>query len=164
MTDIVTVDLDSTLCDTGHRQAMIKPGEPTDWNAYSLACSEDVLVEATRVLVRMLAYTHDIHYLTGRSEVARGVTLDWLINHELPIHGLWMDDTTDAQHVELYGGHAQYKVARVGDIEKATGKKVALHVDDWSSVKVEMERNGIPCLCVRTPQEVLEQASLTSPR
>jgi hypothetical protein len=83
------------------------------------------------------------------------LTRQWLDKHVPGYKGLWMDDTVD--HFAVYGGHAQYKLARIRDVEKATGKKAVLHVDDWPDVKVALEEAGIPCLCVRTPQEVAEQ-------
>lgn len=151
---IVTVDLDSTLCDTGHRHRLIDRENGTDWNAYSLACSDDGLVIATATLIRLLATSHEIHYVSGRTVVAHYATWKWLCSHNLPVDGLWMDETPNGDHYATYGGHAQYKLARIREVEEATGLNVVLHVDDWAEVKVALEAAGIPCLCVRTPQEI----------
>lgn len=156
---VVTVDLDSTLCDTGHRHRLIDRANGTDWGAYSLACSDDSLIEGTAVLIRIVAASHEIHYVSGRAEIAREATLAWLKKHDLPVDGLWMDDSSDSDHVRVYGSHSAYKVARVKHVEDATRKKVVLHIDDWAEVKVALEKNGIPCLCVRTPQEVVALVS-----
>jgi len=162
MKTIVTMDLDSTTCDTGHRHHIIDRVNGTDWDAYSKACVDDRLIEATATLIRQLkAAGNEIHYVTGRTEAAREETVEWLYRHELPVDGLWMDDTPDGDHFAVYGGHAQYKVARVKHVEETTGGKVILHVDDWSEVKVALEEEGVPCICVRTPQEVMD---LVNPR
>lgn len=153
--DIATIDLDSTLCDTGHRHKLIDRVNGTDWDAYSKACVDDDLIEATAVLVRILHVTHDIHYVTGRTIASEAETREFLKKHDLPVDGLWMDDTPGGDHFAAYGGHAQYKTARVKHVEEATGQKVVLHVDDWAEVKVALEEAGIPCMCVRTPQEVI---------
>ena len=157
---IVTVDLDSTLCDTGHRHHMIDRVRGTDWVAYSKACSDDGLVAGTAALVRTLAHVSQIHYVTGRTEAARPETEAWLRSHDLPMDGLWMDDTPSGDHFAVYGSHSVYKVLRVRQVEEFTGKRVILHIDDWAEVKVALEQAGYPCICVRTPQEI---QTLTSP-
>lgn len=155
----VTVDLDSTLCDTGHRHRLIDRVNGTDWNAYSLACSDDSLIVATETMIRIYAEAgYEIHYVTGRSHVAYDATVAWLRSHNLPIHGLWMDDTEDNDHIATHGSHGAYKVSRVQQVAREVGE-VVLHIDDWAEVKVMLEEAGIPCLCVRTPQEVTELTS-----
>lgn len=156
-THIVTCDLDSTLCDTGHRHRLIDRVNGTDWDAYSLACVGDAVVEPTRVLVWMLAKAgYEIHYVSGRTQAAFEQTRQWLTeNMGFPEDGLWMDNTPGGDHFATFGGHAEYKLARLREVEAATKKKIALHLDDWAEVKVTLEDAGIPCLCVRTPQEVV---------
>lgn len=154
---ILTVDLDSTLCDTGHRQATITRDGTMDWDAYSLACSDDVLIQPTETMIRVFKDAgHEIHYVSGRTIAALDKTSEWLDRHNLPVDGLWLDDTPGGDHFAYYGGHAAYKVARVKQVEIRTGGKVIMHIDDWAEVKVALEDAGIPCLCVRTPQEVAE--------
>ena len=158
---IVTFDLDSTLCDTRHRHPMIDRVNGTDWSAYSKACVNDAIIPAAERLVHLLSKTHDIHYVSGRTESARKETLDWLAAHGLPVHGLWLDDTPGEDHFAAYGGHAQYKVARVKQVEEGTGQKVLMHVDDWAEVAVALTAAGYPTICVRTPSEVED---LVNPR
>lgn len=152
MRDIITVDLDSTLCDTRHRHGLIDRINGTDWAAYSKACVNDAPVEATVLLVKRLHTEHTaIHFLSGRDACAREETLDWLYKHALPVDGLWMDEGGD--HVTEFGGHAQYKLARIKEIEAVTGLNVVLHIDDWVGVRNHLAENGIPCICVRAPHE-----------
>ena len=153
--DIVTFDLDSTLCDTRHRHHMIDRVNGTDWSAYSKACTKDRVIHASRALLQALQVAgHDIHFVTGRTESARPETEEWLSN-VFPVYaGLWMDDTSEVDHVTAFGSHAAYKVHRIKQVSKETGQKVLLHVDDWADVKVALEAAGIPCICVRTPSEI----------
>lgn len=152
---VVTFDLDSTLCDTEHRHWMIDRVNGTDWDAYSRACAGDGLVQATAALIHMLAAVgYQIHYVTGRTVASLKETRAWLDKHNLPCDGLWMDETDGADHIATYGGHAQYKVARVRDVAAAAGVPVSLHVDDWADVKAALEADGVPTICVRTPTEI----------
>lgn len=152
---VVTVDLDSTLCDTEHRHHMIDRVNGTDWDAYSKACVGDGLVVATEAFVRILANAgYQIHYVTGRTVAAMPETRAWLDKHQMPCDGLWMDDTPEGDHFAVYGGHAQYKAVRVLDVAEAVGVPVSLHIDDWADVKLALEEVGVPTLCVRTPTEI----------
>jgi hypothetical protein len=149
---IFSVDLDSTLADTRHRQHMLDRVNGSDWDAYALACAEDVLVNSVAALVRALAQSMEVHYVSGRSEVAYDLTYAWLKRHDLPVDGLWLDNGEGGN----YEDHVAYKLARVRQVEQETGKRVALHIDDWATVADRFERAGIPCLCVRTPTEMTE--------
>src|SRR4051812_6681605 len=163
MTGIVTWDLDSTMADTTHRQGLItrgpdgKPTHDMDWAAYSMACANDTVVEASFRLCHLLAVGSEVHFLTGRSGQSRVLTMTWLREWGLPVDGLWMDETGDQGSTRE--SHAEFKLRTIRRIEQITGKKVLLHVDDWADVKVLLESNGIPCICVRTPSEVLELTS-----
>lgn len=160
MTGIVTWDLDSTMADTTHRQHLItrlpdgRPTDDMDWIAYAMACAKDAIVGASFRLAHLLAAHYEIHYLTGRPAQSRDLTSAWIKEQGLPMDGLWMDE--DGIHGSSRGSHAQYKLNKIRHIEAETGQEVLLHVDDWASVKVLLEANDIPCICVRTPDEVLQ--------
>jgi hypothetical protein len=146
---IVTVDLDSTLCDTGNRTL---DRENPDWENYSLQCDKDTPVKATVELISLLCPFYDIHFVSGRDVLAEGKTREWLKLHDIPVDDLWLSPPGD--HTAAHGSHAAYKLSRIRDVEKATGRRVALHIDDWAAVKIELEQAGYPCICVRTPQEI----------
>lgn len=150
---IVTVDLDSTLCDTGHRQHLLTDaqsrGEPVDWAAYAAMCTDDGLVEAVAILVRLLSKEHAVHIVSGRDESARESTYKWLDKYAIPFHRVWLDA---GEHTGI--GHAQYKLRLLQKVEEETGGKVILHIDDWDDVTALLNANGYPTVCVRTPQEI----------
>lgn len=155
---IATFDLDSTLCDTGHRHHIIDRVNGTDWDVYSQACSGDTLIPSTAAMINIcLAAGMDVHYVTGRKESARPQTLEWLLRNGLPTPSanLWMDSSpVQGDDFVGFNSHAEYKVHQIRNVEKETGKTVAIHFDDWAEVAVELEKNNIRCVCVRTPQEV----------
>lgn len=155
-TGIVTIDLDSTLADTTHRAGMIDRvvRENTDWLAYSMACANDSVIEATVRLVHLLAASFEIHCVTGRDGRSRGLTMTWLRQQGLPVDALWMDE--DGATGGLRESQAAFKLRKLREIQERTGKQVLLHVDDWADIKVLLEANGFPCICVRTPSEVAD--------
>lgn len=157
---IVTVDLDSCMADTAHRQHMIDRENGTDWHAYSAACADDTPVTALVTLVQLLSQTGvEVHALSGRKASALPQTVLWFDKHEIPVEHFWLDETDVGDYVPGRT-HEDYKIKRLREIEEITKKKVILHVDDWAKVAVKFEANGIPVLCVRTPQEI---KSLTKP-
>lgn len=158
MKHIVTCDLDSTLADTRHRHQMIDRIAGTDWQAYAKACGADGVVIGAAALVRALAPTHEIHYVTGRPFSAYPETMEWLTRHHLPVDGLWMDPSDGVDYATAMD-HATYKLGMIRRVERHTQRGVIFHLDDWALVRVVLEEHGIPCLCVRTPQEV---AALTA--
>lgn len=154
---LVTFDLDSTLCDTGHRQPMIDRVNGTDWHAYSAACVDDAPVMGVIKAAQMFALLPDveIHGLSARMATAAEATAEWMRKHDVPLKKIWLDEGTPRDYTAEYT-HAMYKVERLRQVEKESGMKVVLHFDDYAEVAVEMEKAGIPCVCVRTPQEILE--------
>lgn len=149
----LTVDLDSTLADTRHRHHMIDRVNGTDWEAYSKACVDDDVIEPTRVIVETYyAFGVEVHYVTGRVEESRHETLQWLRKKALPVDGLWMDEQPNRFDSK---SHALYKRDRVLEvIAHHPHLEHLLHVDDWPDVKVRLEEQGVPCLCVRAPHEI----------
>jgi hypothetical protein len=151
---LVTCDLDSTLCDTGHRQHTLSPEKGVnDYKAYSMLCADDEPIEAMRRILYGMSFHpgFELWYVSGRDEAARELTTKWLEGNS-PVRwaGLLLDD----QQFQTEG-HDKYKLRRIKEVQRLTGQRVDLHIDDWAAVAVLLEANGIPCLCVRTPQEVL---------
>lgn len=152
---IITVDLDSTLADTTHRHGLIDRVNGTDWHAYSRECINDLPIEGMAVLIRTLvAAGVEVHALSGRKHSAYNQTMLWLDKHDIPITYVWLDETDEGDYVPGVRTHMDYKLERVLEVQEKTGKKVILHIDDWASVAKTFEKNGIPCICVRTPDEM----------
>jgi hypothetical protein len=140
-TKVVTFDLDSTLASTYHRQHMIKP-KGTDWEAYSLASAADTPIEGTVVLLRMLGATYPVHIITGRSDAAFDMTRYWLIQHGIPVDGLWMRPAGDRTP------NGKYKIARILHLRES-GQEPVLHVEDYPEAGDEIRAaTGVPVLLV----------------
>jgi hypothetical protein len=154
---LVTIDLDSTLCNTGHRHHMIDRVNGTDWNAYSLACVDDLPIMGMVRTAQLLAALPDVevHALSGRNAVAAQQTLAWLQKHDVPITTVHLADHGNKDYHPGWT-HADYKLARLQEVERETGMKVILHFDDYAEVAHKLEEAGYPCVCVRTPQDIEE--------
>lgn len=154
---LVTCDLDSTLCDTGHRQKMIDREKGTDWAQYSLQCDEDGPVKGIVKVLQLLAMNKSILIvgLSARMAVAEEKTLAWMHRHGVPIEQVFLD-TGEVKDYHPGWTHADYKLARLRQVEEILGAKVALHFDDYAEVADLFNREGVPTVCVRTPQEIEE--------
>ena len=91
----VVFDLDGTLADASRRvnQYLIceKMGYPhkrtdgIDWESFFLACDEDEPIEPTiAVLHALYDQGHQVEIWTGRSDIAREKTEQWLLTHGVP--------------------------------------------------------------------------------
>lgn len=149
--NIVTFDLDSTLCDTRHRHNLIDPNGNTDWQAYSMACENDSPIWSTIYLLRALAESHDIWIISGRDYAAYDLTLEWLTKYAITPAGVILQTKmAAAQHPN----HLDYKVAMVDYIEMSTNQRVILHVDDWPPVVKALLDVGRDAICVSSPQHL----------
>lgn len=157
MTILVTCDLDSTLCDTGHRQKLIDRENGTDWEKYSLQCADDIPVMGMVKVLQLLALNPDVLIvgLSARMGVAEQASLDWMITHGVPIERVFLDTGEIRQYDASYT-HADYKLARLRQVEDIMGMKVALHFDDYAEVAHTFNAAGVPTVCVRTPQDIEE--------
>lgn len=100
----VMVDLDGTLCDTRHREHFIKraPDFEGDWESYSMACSDDTPIVPVIRLVQMLYGTYPVVIFSGRQEMARTKTVEWLGDNSIPHSMLFMrPDGSRVGNVEL---------------------------------------------------------------
>jgi len=148
----VCVDLDSTLCDTSQRHHLVLPGderENTDWVAYSLACANDMPIEGTRRLVRLLSAYYRIVVVSSRDEQARSLTDAWLARHEVPYDELILGGAGGAP-----AGLAEFKVHHVATL-LARGEHVALVIDDMPGLPPAMAPLGVPVLTVRPPYDLV---------
>lgn len=146
MRPVVVVDLDSTLCDTRHRHVLapkVELGVERNWVAYSMACSDDIVIEGTRRTVKVLSVAHDIHLVSFRNNEARERTMDWLWKNDVPYHSLKLK-----MPGEFDNQHDDYKVDYVKRLQ-AQGHEVVLVIDDWPGLAPAMLREtGVPVMVV----------------
>lgn len=136
----LSVDLDSTICDTRHRKGIIEKytsaGLPIDWDEYSKACIKDKPLPLV-YLLQQIQYAIPWHVTSGRSEGARDGTMRWLHKYGLKPKTVNLEDSSDS-HKAL--GHVEWKVQRI--LGLATIYPIRLHIDDWSGIGDALEERS----------------------
>lgn len=166
---VVLWDLDSTLCNTMHRQPMVAAIRASNntgptWEDYSLACIDDEPIEGAIALARLIStstYTDaggkQQHYrqlgVSGRSRCAEAATWAWLVHHQVPLDDVILREDGDRTENGLF---------KAGVIEKLREQlvEVSLYVEDWKeTADVIREKTGVPVLLVKG--EYIEDTSGT---
>lgn len=142
--DIVIYDLDSTLCDTLHRQHMTPFVDRSyTWEQYSMACAADGVIKGTAARMRLDYPQFEVHVVSGRNECAMELTCQWLQEN--------VGDCVDRVVLRPDGSHmpnAEFKIKHIRTLQNA-GRNVVLAYEDWPEVaKLIMARTGVPVLCV----------------
>lgn len=144
--EVVSSDWDSTIADTLHRQSMIDRSAhngPDFWLRYSMASKDDTPGPAFHLAKFMTDAGIPWIIVSGRSEGARDISMDWLHRHGLkPLEVFLCDDRHD------YMSHGEWKAMRLQEIQEKYGYKILFHVDDYDDVAVETEKIGIPTILV----------------
>lgn len=134
----LSVDLDSTLCDTRHRKGIIEKyvnaGEPIDWDEYSMASFKDAPT-GFAFMLQQIQYAIPWHVVSGRSMEALHATQNWLDRYKLKPVSINLEDSRES-HLAL--GHVQWKVQRVVSLAEIYPIKV--HIDDWAGIAEELEK------------------------
>lgn len=95
---VVISDLDGTLADIEHRLHWIHRDEP-DWTRFFLACVDDTPIANTITVLRTLrAAGYEIVIVSGRGDVARQETTEWLARHDVPFDRLILRRVDDGRH------------------------------------------------------------------
>jgi hypothetical protein len=91
---IYIFDIDGTLADCSHRLHFIQQ-KPADWDSFFLACVDDEPIPEVIAVARAMFSTAQLFMLTGRSEVVRMETLNWLTCERVPCDLLLMRKNGD---------------------------------------------------------------------
>lgn len=146
----VFVDLDSTLCDTSQRGAMVKEareaGVEPDWDAYAMRCDEDTPVAGVVALVQMLhGMGASVYMVSGRSDVAKVKTKEWLDKYGVPYHGLFLRSSQSEER------NGEFKATTIKDLLHYSDPfDHVLMLDDMPSVVAAVE-HLTPTLLVNPP-------------
>ena len=110
MVKYVVVDLDGTVADCTHRLHFIN-GETKDWKGFFEACKDDKPIASMIDMVRALNERYyNVIFLTGRSELARNVTQEWL-----QANNLWNYDDLIMRPLEDYRQDSVVKLEMLND-------------------------------------------------
>lgn len=132
---IVISDLDGTLANIEHRLHWIHRDEP-DWDAFFLACPDDRPIENTITVLRLLhGAGYDIVLVSGRGDVARQETIQWLDRHGVPWDRLVLRRPGDERHDD----EVKAEMVRENDLRPETTLVV---LEDRASVVRTWRRLG----------------------
>ena len=110
MVKYVVVDLDGTVADCTHRLHFIN-GETKDWKSFYEACKDDKPIMSMIDMVRALNERYyNVIFLTGRSELARNVTQEWL-----QVNNLWYYDDLIMRPLKDYRQDSVVKLEMLND-------------------------------------------------
>lgn len=160
---IVSVDLDSCLCDTQHRHWMAdniisarKQGRESEytWEDYSMLCEQDLPIEGTLKIVQLLANTpldpetiaagasRAILILSGRHNEALDLTTNWLQTWKVPYNFIRLRRPTDPR------SNPEMKKLAMLKMKEDMDCVFDVHIDDSPKVAEAMAEIGVPTLLV----------------
>lgn len=131
------IDIDGTIANGDHRLHHIQK-EPKAWDDYFMACAADSRINHMFLVVKSLSIYCKIVYVTGRSDLIRQQTIDWLEQHGFPCDGLYM---------RKQGDHTNDDVLKIQLLEqvRADGYEPVMAFDDRNRVVKAWRDAGVPC-------------------
>lgn len=151
-TEMLSFDLDSTVCDTTPRRHLIEACSTTDcWEQYSLACGDDLPGPALPLAQFVSNMGLPFVVVSARDEIARPQTRTWLNSRGVFPWAMLLNDGSHNGY-----GHGEWKARRLLDAEELLGRKIAVHFDDWTGVALASEKVGIRTCLVHAPGTVEE--------
>ncbi|WP_020476284.1 phosphatase domain-containing protein [Zavarzinella formosa] len=146
MAKAVIFDIDGTLSDVTHRLHHIT-GNHKNYDAFFAEVGNDPVIEPVCELARVLARQgYKLILVSGRSDVVRGETVEWLGKHDVP---------HDELHMRKDGDYRQDFIIKseILDALLAEGNEIAFVVDDRPSVVAMWRERGLTCLQCRDWEE-----------
>lgn len=147
--DIVLFDLDGTLADGRHRLHLLpkKDYHLTDsWTEFNLAAIDDAPLWDNILLCNAMAVVgYKVIILTGRSDVARDITIAWLHKHTVRFDELIMRKQTDNRK------DVQIKEEHLREIGL---DRILCAFDDLPHVAYHMRGLGLTCHLVTHYEEL----------
>lgn len=137
---IVISDLDGTITDAEHRVHLVRE-HPKDYDAFFNAARDDGPIwPVIHVLRALKAAGHEIHIITGRSDITKADTIEWLDRFEVPHDRLLMrpaDDYTPDDRLKRAWFQLEYR-----------SEDVLLVLEDRARVVRMWRKLGVTCLQV----------------
>lgn len=135
---LVVFDLDGTLADLTHRLHFIDKNRVSpDWDAFHKACVYDKpIIKIIEVLWAMKDAGHVVEVWSGRSDIVRAETEEWLTRYEIFPNALLMRTEGDYTPDHLL---KESWIAAIGS------PVPDLVFDDRNKVVEMWRRNGIRC-------------------
>lgn len=131
------IDIDGTVANGDHRLHHIQK-EIKDWDTYFLACGDDTPIDHMRDVVCALSNDFKIVFVSGRSDIVRHQTEDWLDRHGFPFDALYMRKQGDHKNDDIL------KIELLAQL-RADGFQPIMAFDDRNRVVKAWRDAGIPC-------------------
>jgi uncharacterized HAD superfamily protein len=143
VTQIVCVDLDSTLADTRPRRDYCPTVNPAySWEDYWARCGDDAPMAGTITAVGMFHRAgYAIAVVSNRSDATYYPTARWLDRFEVPCQDLLMRPASFPIEDDRWKLHCVTTI-------NATGSAVKLFLEDNPITAAAIEAAGVPVLCV----------------
>lgn len=148
----IICDLDGTIADLSHRLHHINPvdGGKKNWPAFHASVGNDSPIEDVREILRTLANVYikeaetfrRVFYVSGRNDISRTATEQWLREHGFPEGALFMRADRD------FRDDAVIKEEILRNQLQLTPADVLCVLDDRDRVVAMWRRLGFRCLQV----------------
>jgi hypothetical protein len=156
--EVILCDLDGTLADVNHRLHFIKNDDGTlkpyaerDWDSFNKACVDDKQNEdVIEILKALLRGCRMFYFLSGRNDVVRAETVQWLQKHvyeDLDYHEQLVMRKADDRRPDT-----EVKLDMVRELG-LTPDDVLCILDDRQCVVDMWRENGFRCLQVDAWEE-----------
>jgi hypothetical protein len=137
--NIIIADLDGTIALIDHRRPMVTNGN-RDWAAFHAACVDDTPnVPVISLLREMYDVGYIINIFSGRNDVVREETEQWLRDHEVPHDSLIM---------RQQGDHTRDEELKRSWITPGLRDQVLFILDDRDRVVNMWRDEGFTCMQV----------------
>ena len=131
------IDIDGTVANGDHRLHHIQK-QPKAWDDYFAACGDDTPIEHMWTVVTALSEYAQIVFVSGRSDVCREQTVDWLNRHGFPCDALYMRQQGDHED------DTTLKIKMLAQV-RADGFDPIMAFDDRNRVVRAWREAGVPC-------------------
>lgn len=137
----VIVDLDGTLACGQHRLHLLPSQENRHrtecWDEFNLACSNDApITDTIKIVNSLFKQGHEVIILTGRCDVAKDLTIQWLEKHRVHYDRLIMREA---------GDHRQDIVLKESILREIGIDTILCAFDDLPHVVSHIRGLGITC-------------------
>lgn len=146
---LVIFDIDGTLANLTHRLHHIKNGSRR-WDEFFAEVKNDLPIHQIIELVRMVSGAgHHILLVSGRSEATREATVQWLAEHGVEYHEMYMRPDGDYRKDYIVKKEILAHIKKEFD-----DPEILFVVDDRSSVVKMWREEGLICLqCAEWSEE-----------
>lgn len=142
----VVIDLDDTMCDTHHRSNNFDFDGASDveWIKYHKDCDKDVPTEFARNLHQDFKYgslvPEDVIVMSGRSDIARSETIEWLERHIGFVPHLILMRPADCR--------IKNEILKILWAESIGIESIDTVYDDNEAVVAAFEEKGVSCVLI----------------